>query len=253
MKSKVKKELWVLNITDGDVSISDLGVKVPAGKAVNIFKHNPALTEEQVDKSKANGVFFDKLSSNKLKIVQKQAPTNIKVVEEASKLKQPLKATITKSSVIIDSTKDEVTDSKGFDFADYGVDDSIIEPVKEGAGVVVKVKEDTVEVLKSSPPQNAINQNGVVLLESQTETLQEAPQVKTEPAKVEPEPVKESTSKASKDNLVSTPNFEGGIVVTAIDKDSADPLPEPKKETKEPGMRVASRTKPGITVMKIKG
>ena len=69
------RELWLQNTTGHDVSISDLGVKVPVGKTINVYKYNPYITEDLVKKSLESGALSKKLSDGIVRIVKKQ-PAN---------------------------------------------------------------------------------------------------------------------------------------------------------------------------------
>ncbi|MBF0556601.1 MAG: hypothetical protein HQK96_18945 [Nitrospirae bacterium] len=159
MKPKVNKELWLLNNTGSDVSVSDLGVKVPAGGTINVYKYNPYITEDQVNNSIKCGALSKRLSGQNpvLKIVPKKAPdlkTQIRKIQQSN---EPIKAVKTHSSIVIEQKNtEEVTDDKGFDFADYGIDASIAAPTKDNVGgVTIKAKEDVVEEVPVQKPEPA--------------------------------------------------------------------------------------------------
>lgn len=146
MKVKNPNELWVLNRTTSDVSMGDLGVKVPAGKALNIYKANPYLTKAQVETSRDMGSLSKRLATGTLVIVKravKDAPHALKQLKESSET--TLKAVKTKSSVVIEPEQDTEESGEGFDFADYGVSDigpSVDQSKQEDGTIVVTVAQD---------------------------------------------------------------------------------------------------------------
>jgi len=264
MKTKVKKELWLFNTTSSDVSISDLGVKVLAGESINVYVSNPYLTEEQVEKSMKYGALFKRLDGENpvLKIVQKKisGKTKIKKIQQS---KEPINATKVRSTVIIDQKVDDQGDSgERFDFADYGFDPEISSPVKQDVGVVIKAKEDDlnkIEPIKDAPDstkqtdpmgkmaQITIPSNSFVVVKN-TVAETKAEQSTKELAKVvcEKTLVAEKTEEPLKSEELIAAKKECGVV---IEKKAEV---ESAKKTEDGGMRVASRTKSGITVMKIK-
>lgn len=153
MKSSIKKEVWVLNLTKNDVMISDLGVKVPANQTVNICSANPYLTEYQINKSQKDGSLCNRLKSSTLKIIKKKTTNGKDHVTKVLSSDEPIKATRLRSAVVIShSTDEENTDSSGFDFADYGVDPISI-PIKEDSSVLIKPQArdaDVVDVIPAS-------------------------------------------------------------------------------------------------------
>jgi len=137
-------ELWVLNPSTADVSISDLGVKVPAGRAVNIYKVNPYLTIYQVKESQENGALSKKLASGRLKLVVRKVnpvPPTLNQIKESD---GTVHAKKTKSSVVIESNVDEAEQEGSFEFADYGVTDlgPVTRAVQDDGAIVVNAKED---------------------------------------------------------------------------------------------------------------
>ena len=145
---KVMNELWVLNLGGKDVSISDLGVKVPAGKAVNVYKVNPYLTTYQVKESLENGVLASKITLGRLKVVTRKpanpVPPDLNRIRESD---QTVVAKKTKSSVVIDSETETLGEDGAFDFADYGVTDlgPVTQNRQDDGTVVVNTKQDEVE------------------------------------------------------------------------------------------------------------
>src|ERR1019366_1500977 len=54
-------EKWITNISNRNVSLSDLNISVPAGCSINLLdKKHYKFTEEQVNKSAENGSIFKK-------------------------------------------------------------------------------------------------------------------------------------------------------------------------------------------------
>lgn len=270
MKSKVRQELWLYNTTEGDISISDLGVKVLAGSSTNVYKANPYLTEEQVNKSLKYGVLCNKIESGTLKMVNKRVNTGKEVVSRIKQSDTPIKATKTRSGVVIEpETTEEIQDRSGFDFADYGIDEDIVSKVAENKAVVIKAKEDPVVVEKAQvnmleQPSNPMgklaelktvpNSSAIVVDDTIKQDKPKPKKVKAakEPVKVtrtetpEPDIVAEEV-KTSETKVVKSGE---GVVVEQVksDLDFLDSL-APKKEP-ESGMRVATRNKSGVIVMK---
>ena len=145
MKVKNPNELWVLNRTLADVSLSDLGVKIPAGKAANVYKINPYLKKSQVEDSKVNGSLAKRLEAGVLQVVKRgvnpDLPPAFKNVKESQETN--VKAIKTKSSVVLEEDEEVETSDDGFGFADYGIGDINPKTNDDGA-VVMKAKEDEV-------------------------------------------------------------------------------------------------------------
>lgn len=248
MKSKVNKELWLLNTGSADVSLSDLGIKVLAGKSVNVYSANPYLTEKQVDDSMKTGSLSKRLSGDQpvLKVIKKNVSDGKKIIGKIKQSDSPIKATRTRNSVVIDApVQDEFVEDRGFDFADYGVDDSIVSSTVENGSVVVKVKEDSVDSTVSSPPQKMVQQDKVVVVESekQPEAKKEIEELKVEAPEVEIKPKEVAPTQSVKAEVTDKKQS---------DFDFLDSLPVKKETQEDTGIRVASRTKGGITIMKIK-
>ena len=139
------KELWVQNISNSDVSLSDLGLKVPVGKSVNVFAANPYVTEGQVASSMESGSLYKRLNDHGvLRLVVRKPQENLaaikKVYEDNTGSAYAKK---TKSSVVIESKGVNITEDEAFDFADYGVDiGNDVSQVREKGSVFVEQKED---------------------------------------------------------------------------------------------------------------
>jgi len=124
MKSmKVKNALWLQNYTVMDVSVDDLGVVIKSGATVNVYKHNPALTEEQVQKSLDSGSISRRLKTKTLKIVKKAVGIRPFVLDKIKQSDKPMLITQIKSSIIITPESLLLGDDQKekFEFADYGV------------------------------------------------------------------------------------------------------------------------------------
>jgi len=214
MKKTVTKELWVHNPGTADVSISDLGVKVAAGKAVNIYRHNPYLTEYQVQESLENGVLFKKLTAGQLKLVAKKVnpePPTLNHVKESDGTVQAKK---TKTSVVIESNVDEAEQEGSFDFADYGISDlgPVTQDMQDDGAIVVNAKQDEAKEpekgveLKPTLESGISEQSQIVMKNAQeamtdptgpiadaSPATQDRPFTVVKPPQPEPEP-KEATS-----------------------------------------------------------
>lgn len=143
MKVKNENELWIHNPGKADVSISDLGVKVPAGKAVNVYKYNPYLTVSKVEDSRTSGALFRRLESKVLKIVTKATNPIPKTLNQIKASNKTVQAKKTKTSVVIETKLDEPEEDGNFNFADYGiVTGPDVDAKKEGNSVFVHAKKD---------------------------------------------------------------------------------------------------------------
>jgi hypothetical protein len=265
MKQRTNKELWILNLSKKIVAVEDLNFKVQIGAVINVYSHNPDLTEDQVERSMKSGSLLESLDSEKLKIVTKKASGGKAHIRQITQSNEPIKAIKTRTSILIKPTVDEATDEPGFDFADYGFDASVMTPKKDGAGVVLEAKEDPVEIINA--PKATINHeplgsmletsaptSSFVVVKNETKPAEvkvEVPKAK-EPGKVSSletvgHEAKIEIAEVKPQELVAVKKGSGVVIENKSDVDFLDSLP-----TKEDGMRVASRTKNGITIMKIK-
>lgn len=77
MKHKVSNPtFWVTNISQKDVYLEDLGVRVRAMTSINLadYKHYPHLTWEILNKSEISGSLFKKQKSIKHRKVEPELP-----------------------------------------------------------------------------------------------------------------------------------------------------------------------------------
>jgi hypothetical protein len=265
MKPKVDKELWLFNTSQADVSVSDLGVKVPAGKSINVYRTNPYLTEAKVEESKSSGSLAKRLAGDSpvLKIVKKAVSDGKEALNKLQVSDKPLTATRTKNSVVIDSPVTEnAGEDQGFDFADYGVDAEIAKPVVDGKGVVVTAKTDEVPKTVSSPAQQIGLENKTVVVgvaRDPVKSYEVLPEPKTMVARSDDEtrPAKIVMDKPQVPDTKPVAIDKKTVVVEQVpdptdkgktDLDFLDSIPTKT----ESGIRVATRTKGGITVMKVK-
>jgi hypothetical protein len=135
------RELWLFNPTTSDVSVSDIGVKVPAGKAVNVYQANPYLTTSKVQDSLESGAIARRLEAKVLRRVKKKpSSARPETVDMIKASRQSMVAKKTKTSVVLDSgmTEDDLGENGEFKFADYGVNDlPPINYVKNDVGAIV--------------------------------------------------------------------------------------------------------------------
>jgi len=81
---RVSKEYWVKNVTEMDLLISDLNLKIPANRTVNVYKLNPKLKLSEISESEEEGNLYKCFSLRKLlklpcaPILAEQLPTEIK-------------------------------------------------------------------------------------------------------------------------------------------------------------------------------
>jgi len=66
MSKSSLKELWVINTSKFNVSLSDLRLTIPAGRTYNLLSKHFRYTEEELEKSITSGSLFKK--SNKIKL-----------------------------------------------------------------------------------------------------------------------------------------------------------------------------------------
>lgn len=140
------KELWVQNPGTMDIHLSDLGVKVPKGKTVNVFSVNPYLTREKVNESLSSGSLSKRLENKRLKKVEGPVSARPAVVDQIKQSGESVQVKKSKSSVVVETSSPELEegDGEGFGFADYGVSDvgPDVTQTKKGAAVVVEAKQD---------------------------------------------------------------------------------------------------------------
>jgi len=138
-----KKELWVHNPGTSDISLSDLGVKVSVGNTIDIYKTNPYLTAEQVEKSMSEGSLYKRLSVKALIVVNKKPATPPKVMKAAD---GAVHARKTKSSIVIETDMDDPEEEGRFEFADYGINDlGAVNQERNNGAVVVNAAQDKIE------------------------------------------------------------------------------------------------------------
>jgi len=165
------KELWLLNTTKADVSLSDLGVKVLANQTANVYASNPYLTEEQVKRSMSIGSLQKRIISGALKVVKTDNKKRSTVIDKIKESKQPVMARKTKSSIIVEHTETEAVEGKGFEFADYGLGELESEADKKNL-VVVKAKQDELPVevtdTETAPKAgNSVSTQSAVIMDTQ--------------------------------------------------------------------------------------
>lgn len=264
---KVKDELWVLNTSTSDVMIGDLGVKVPAGKVVDVFQRSHYLTNELVQKSLDSGSLAKRINEHKvLKIVTKKpkdAP-----LQRLHEENNVVYAKKTKTSVVVDTKDTGAVEAQGFDFADYGVDvNPNVSRVAEDNAVFVKQKEDTyVEPTKGSPlaPKTSAGpaqRQSAVLMEHQAKSashpMGKMAQTSVNPSPSQPfivsvppkaEPVK-AEPVASKPEAVK--QADGTITVGETPARSIKAIAAGKTEP-EYDTKVATKTADGAIVMNLK-
>jgi len=282
------KELWVQSLGASDSNVSDLGVKIPAGKTVDVFKYNPYLTEAQVKKSLESGALSRYIESGRVRIVQKQVTERPKTVDQIKQSNQTVKAKKTKSSVVIEMDTEEPEEGEGFEFADYGVND-IISHKKEGDAVVVTAKQDEDEPeetgVKLEPKEETgySKQTQIVMDTAEKATDPTGPLAETATNQSQPfvvvkgdqkPPVKEEPEKEAEKPEVMVGD-KGQVIVGEQEKprsilsvkkaqeEDADPysLPDDDEagadkaielEKEDTGMRVATKTKDGAIVIELK-
>jgi hypothetical protein len=280
------KVLWVQNAGTSDVSLSDLGVKVPAGKTINVYKTNPYLTEAMVKQSLESGALFKRLSAKILKIVNKAVSTKSPILDKINTSKGSVSARKTKTSVIIGVDDPEDSIEAEFDFADYGVSDAVTHKKVDNA-VVVDVKQDDLAEqakLAKQPKElldimkkNAVDpmgplapaesmKNYQIIVKPQTKVTVEQPKANFMDPKIEHKAEVEQTEPLTKkthngavvigEDVEPTRSLRAVVngtqdigVVLDDDQAGADKV---IKDGSEEGMRVATKNAEGVIVMTIK-
>lgn len=304
-----KTELWVKNVSSSDVGLSDLGVKIPRGKTVDLLKYSPNLSAQQVQTSLEGGSLQNRVSSGVLSLVKgpvKERPATLDRVKQSS---ESVGVKKTKTSIVVqpgNPALEEDGEEEGFSFADYGINElGPVEQKREGAAVVVNAQQDDSEDEEESnvettpvEKKSAMSNQSTVTMEAQQKSfgdpngkLAEAkntpgvtqPFVVYEPPKSEEEPeepsVKQKIKPAIKGNVITPQDGPSAAdrdidLAQALNKKAeelgvtVEELPESvvieleaevigdkiiKDEAKENfDSQVATKTKDGATVMKIK-
>jgi len=202
----MSKELWLHNDTGADVSIADLGVKVPANKTINVYKYNPYLTEEQVKRSMEDGSLSKRLN-NVLSVVNKYVAPEPHGLNHIKASKKPVEVIKTKSAIYVNTKEEDVLEDEDFgDFADYGLGElghknTTHKQTDDGSVVVVQKKDDE----KSEIPaplldyqkagDKKVDGHSVVAVGENTDVVKSGENILISPPV--PEDVKEPTQKKS--------------------------------------------------------
>ena len=129
-------EYWVKNRTSKDLVSSELNLKIPAGKPVNLFKLNPNLTHEVLAKSEASGFIFKTHEAQKLvKLVNAPVKQQLRApnITESKKFAP----TRRRSAIVIDPKQNNFIEELGsFDEAvAAGYDeDGFSDPIRQVIG-----------------------------------------------------------------------------------------------------------------------
>lgn len=242
MKVKNTNELWLLNLTQMDVSISDLGVKVPAGKTINVFKVNPYLTKSKVDESMSNGALLRRIEAKILSVVSgKQENKTIKNIKESEET--TIKAVKTRSSVVIEQECDDIETDDGFDFADYGINDIGERQLQSDGAITIAPKEDPVDddekekTVVTPVVESNISQQSQVVMKTHNEAVSDSfgkmagssvptkdrPFIVSKPPETEEdENLEEEDVEEEFDSKVATITEDGAIIMKLKEKVSED-------------------------------
>lgn len=277
----MSKELWLQNNTGADVSLSDLGVKVPANKTINVYKYNPYVTTEQVQKSREDGALSKRLTSNTLTVVsgaKDPRPHTLDHVKASNSIVEVVKS---KSAVFIDTKSEDVLEDEDLgDFADYGLGDlghknTTATKVNKGVVVIEQKQDDLVEenFTATVKPEvhSGISGQSIVAMTQQVESqvdpvgpiaegqaAQGSPYVVVKPPDSTEEGVPQVTMDAVKRaeerlKSMNKPKKIGDMVVVdgtmADDRDSDKVI---KKGSKTYDAQVATKNESGAIVMKLK-
>lgn len=155
-KKKISNKLFLHNPTKMDVSIDDLCLTIKSGMTIEVYKFNPLLTVEQVEKSVASGSIFRRLENKTLRIVSKIVSPKPMTLYHIKQSDKPALLRQMKSSIIL--TPESVMDSEikeQFDFADYGIDRNIPPPI-ENKPAATKNSNGVITVGEAKPPARSL-------------------------------------------------------------------------------------------------
>lgn len=111
-------EYWVKNRSQSDVVSSELNLKIPAGRVVNLAKLNPSLTHEQLQKSEIeSGGFLARCFFDQRLVKLPMAPVK-QHMQKTSTLTESMKPipSRVKTSIIIDTNEsDFIEELSNFD------------------------------------------------------------------------------------------------------------------------------------------
>jgi hypothetical protein len=91
------KQYWVINISNSDVFLDDLGILIPAGQHINLLSGRYDITIDDVKYSEENGSIKNK--SNRIKINHAKPNFGKKVVMEEYKKPIPRRRFVVKEKI----------------------------------------------------------------------------------------------------------------------------------------------------------
>jgi len=258
------KELWLMNLSQSDVNLGDLGLKVPIGRTVDLYKVNPYLEEHKVNASMKSGSLFKRLrgESPVLKVVKgsaKTRPHNLDLISQDDGT--ALYAKKVNSSVFIEAKPVDIEKDSGFEFADYGVDigkDSH-RMVDDTGAVFVKAADEkaedapakSVETKPESLPGTISNQSAVVMKSLEGNLSHPAGDMADQTYVTGDKPfivVNDSKNDLVSDTITPEKTSENNSVVIA-----SKPLESSEDSVMESfDAKVATKSDDGVVVMQIK-
>ena len=100
------KEAWYKNTTSSDLLLSDLELKIPKHKTVNLYQLKPTLTVERIAKSEeSGGLLFKSVSLNKLIKLPFAPPPKQAELPDSIKESKGMIPSRVKTSVVIDASE----------------------------------------------------------------------------------------------------------------------------------------------------
>lgn len=143
-----KTDIWFRNITKADLNSTELALKIPAEKTVNLFKLNPNLTRQDIDKSLESG--FLKKCKEAGKIIHIQyAPEiitySMPVGPAVSKIPIPSRI---RSAIVMDNNQDDFIEELS-NFSEFDDMDRYTEGFSDPMVPVIVKGEDGVEGFKA--------------------------------------------------------------------------------------------------------
>lgn len=168
-------EAWYKNTTSSDLLLSDLGLKIPAYKTVNLYRIKPSLTVEAVAKSRETGLLSKCILNNKLiSLPAAPPPQQVDLGSRLTEAKGPIPSRV-KTSVVVDIKEqdfiedmesyfvpDETSAAKYAEYADGIADPLVLHSDDESFEVIAipEQEQDDNPVSKGDAVETSIDQVG---------------------------------------------------------------------------------------------
>lgn len=117
------EEIWVTNISNRNVMLSDLRYAIPAGKSINLLGKGFNFTKEQIEKSICSGSIFKKSYFIKIRKVKPIDPSLLVIKIKESDEARYSTSLPPRSMVKIETPKFEELGQSDIDFIDQITND----------------------------------------------------------------------------------------------------------------------------------